>query len=93
MVKRLAREKRRLLMLQELTRDQADRVQWLMLEVHQVPQARERELNPRLTVELPAPPPPFRATPPEPEPMTQQEMEEAPIAELYQQLGLPQQQS
>lgn len=82
-MKRLVREKRRLVMLQELTQDQADRVQWLMLEAHQAPpppQPKAMELPPQPR------PPLFRGTPPLPEP---EEQMPDPTAELAQRLGLP----
>lgn len=87
---RLAREKRRLVMLQELTRDQADRVQWLTLELHQVPQTT-----------MPAPKQMQELTPPEPEwkprpvqmPTEPEEPETKPVEEIAQLLGLPPQQS
>lgn len=90
-INRLAREKRRLVMLQELVQDQADRVQWLMLETHQpppTPQPKVMELPP------PTPTPLFRGTPPlvtEPEEPTEPMPD--PMAELGQRLGLPAQQS
>jgi hypothetical protein len=84
-MKRLVRERRRLVMLQDLLQDQADRVQWLTLEAHQPVQTMPA---PKQMQEL-APPPPFRATPPmEPEPMPEEPMPD-PALEIAQQLGLP----
>lgn len=84
---RLAREKRRLVMLQELTLEQADRVHQLTLELHQRPTA--------------PPPPPLELVTPEPEwkprpvqmPTPVEEPEAKPVEEIAQLLGLPPQQS
>jgi hypothetical protein len=91
-LRRLARERHRLLLLQELLTDQADRVQELTRQLHQVSQA--RPVPQMVPVELPTPEPPplLRATPTLPPPPEPEEMPD-PAEEIAQLLGLPAQQT
>jgi hypothetical protein len=87
--RRLARERRRLLLLQALLTEQVERLREL-----------ERRQHPLLTVPVPVPqmlelpqptpPPPMRARP---EPTPPPEPENDPVGEIAQLLGLPQQQT
>jgi hypothetical protein len=87
---RLARAKRRLVILPELVLDQADRVQRQQLELHLRPMTPSRQQVLEMPAQQPTPPPPAMRGRPEPKPLPQ-EMEPMPdpAEELAQRLGLP----
>lgn len=88
-MKHLTREKRRLQILQELTLDQADRVQRLQMELHLRPEPLTMPAPKQM--ELPPPPPLMRGMP-EPKALPEEPMPD-PAEELALRLGLPPQQT